>query len=194
VVVSGVPVQSAAAVRPPGLPAGPTADGGRPAAPAAPAARAAGWEPFVAGPLSWMVPAIALQAVVSTFAPLRFVAGGLDPAQAVAAAALILGGGGLIRAAARELEDHATPVCTAQSPTALVATGPYRFSRHPMHLGALAVLAGTATALGTPGAAAVALVFAAWVDRRHSLAEDAALHARFGAAWRAYAERTRRWL
>jgi protein-S-isoprenylcysteine O-methyltransferase Ste14 len=56
------------------------------------------------------------------------------------------------------------------------------------------VLAGTATALGSPVAALVAAGYAAWIDLRQARREDAALHARFGSAWRAYAARTRRWL
>jgi protein-S-isoprenylcysteine O-methyltransferase Ste14 len=153
-------------------------------------------------PLLWLLPAMALQATLAALpTPLSGpLMGALPPAfelslvQALVALALIAGGGWLIKAAADELDWNATPVCVDEPARALVATGPFRLGRHPMYLGAVAVLAGTATALGAPAAALVAAGYAAWIDLRHARREDAALHARFGPAWRAYAARTRRWL
>jgi protein-S-isoprenylcysteine O-methyltransferase Ste14 len=153
-------------------------------------------------PLLWLLPAMALQATLAALpTPLSGpLTGALPPAselslvQGLAALALIAGGGWLIKAAADELEWNATPGCVDEPARALVATGPFRLGRHPMYLGAVAVLAGTATALGAPAAALVAAGYAAWIDLRHARREDAALHARFGPAWRAYAARTRRWL
>jgi len=149
-------------------------------------------------PLLWLLPAMALQATLAALpSPLSGplpAAFELSLVQGLAALALIAGGGGLIRAAAHELDWNATPVCVDEPARALVVTGPFRLGRHPMYLGAVAVLAGTATALGAPVAAGVAAGYAAWIDLRHARREDAALHARFGPAWRAYAARTRRWL
>ncbi len=153
-------------------------------------------------PLLWLLPAMALQATLAALqTPLAGSLMSTLPAafelslgQGLVALALIAGGGWLIKAAADELEWNATPVCVDDPARALVATGPFRLGRHPMYLGAVAVLAGTATALGAPAAALVAAGYAAWIDLRHARREDAALHARFGPAWRAYAARTRRWL
>ncbi|MCZ8099578.1 MAG: methyltransferase [Burkholderiales bacterium] len=144
--------------------------------------------------LMWLLPAIALQATLAAAWPASPATFGLSIAQALASFAAILGGGWLIRAAAVELDWNATPVCVHEPPRALVATGPYRFGRHPMYLGAALLLAGTALALGSPPAGGVAAAYLAWLDLHHARAEDAALHARFGPAWRAYAARTRRWL
>jgi protein-S-isoprenylcysteine O-methyltransferase Ste14 len=144
--------------------------------------------------LMWLLPAIALQALLAAAWPVSPAAFELSPAQALASFAAILGGGWLIRAAAVELDWNATPVCVHEAPRALVATGPYRVGRHPMYLGAALVLVGTALALGSWPAGGVAAAYLAWLDLRHARAEDAALHARFGPAWRAYAARTRRWL
>lgn len=149
--------------------------------------------PAVPAPM-WLLPAIALQSLLAaawSASPSTFE---LSLAQALASFAAILGGGWLIRAAAVELDWNATPVCVREAPRALVATGPYRVGRHPMYLGAALVLAGTALALGSWPAGGVAAAYLAWLDLRHARAEDAALHARFGPAWRAYAARTRRWL
>jgi protein-S-isoprenylcysteine O-methyltransferase Ste14 len=153
-------------------------------------------------PLLWLLPVMALQATLAALpTPLSGPLMGASPAafelslgQGLVALALIAGGGWLIKAGADELEWNATPVCVDDPARALVATGPFRLGRHPMYLGAVAVLAGTATALGAPAAALVAAGYAAWIDLYHARREDAALHARFGPAWRAYAARTRRWL
>jgi protein-S-isoprenylcysteine O-methyltransferase Ste14 len=144
--------------------------------------------------LAWLLPAIALQATLAAAWPAGPSAFGLSVGQALAALAAIAGGGWLIRAAAAELDWNATSACADEAPRALVATGPYRIGRHPMYLGATLVLAGTAVALGSVPAGAVAVGCLAWLDVRHARREDAAMHARFGAAWRAYASRTRRWL
>lgn len=144
--------------------------------------------------LMWLLPAIALQAMLAAAWPASPAAFELSPAEALASFVAILGGGGLIRSAAVELDWNATPVCVHEAPRALVATGPYRAGRHPMYFGAALVLAGAALALGSWWAGGVAAAYLAWLDLRHARAEDAALHARFGPAWRAYAARTRRWL
>ena len=144
------------------------------------------------GPTAWLLPLIGVQVAAATIgAP---VGATLDAWQAIVALALILGGGWAMRSAARELEVHATPVCPDEAARALVVTGPYRIGRHPMYLGAVSVLAGTAAALGSVEAAVVAAGYALWIDRRFARAEDARLEARFGGAWRAWAARTRRWV
>lgn len=155
---------------------------------------------FGATPLLWMMPAIALQSMLMVLEPAAAgLAGpgamaGLSPLQALVALALIGVGTVLIRGGAHELEWNATPVCVDESARALVATGPYRLSRHPMYLGAVAVLLGVAVALGSVLATLVAAGFALWVDLRHARQEDARLRLRFGPSWRAYAARVRRWL
>jgi len=161
---------------------------------AAPAAPPAGADPSspLRGPLGLMLPAIGLQSLT------LLIGSPVDPTlsapQALAAFGLVAGGAWTIRSAARELDWNATPACVDEPARALVTTGPYARSRHPMYLGAVAVLAGVAVVLGSPWAGLVALAYAAWVDRRALRAEDARLAAAFGPAWRAYAARVRRWL
>ena len=75
----------------------------------------------------------------------------------------------------------------------LVTHGPFRFSRHPMYLGMVLVLVGTAMLLGSlsPLAAVGAFV---WVIRRFALVEEQMMAETFGQAYAAYRGRVRRWI
>jgi protein-S-isoprenylcysteine O-methyltransferase Ste14 len=143
-------------------------------------------------PMTWLLPAIAVQAMVTLLEP-RWT-GGLTLVQGLGAFGLTVAGAWLMREAARELDWNATPVCVDEAPRARVATGPYRLSRHPMYLGAVVLLLGVATALGSLFAAAVAIAFGAWLDLCWARPEEDRLGARFGPAWAAYAANVRRWL
>jgi protein-S-isoprenylcysteine O-methyltransferase Ste14 len=78
--------------------------------------------------------------------------------------------------------------------SALVQDGLYRYSRNPMYLGMLLVLAGTAVWLGHVLPFAALPVFTAVVSRRTIRHEEQALEAHFGDAYREYRQRVRRWL
>jgi len=76
----------------------------------------------------------------------------------------------------------------------LVESGPYRFTRNPIYLGLVAMLAGTALALGTlaPWLATVAL--AATLHLRFIRHEERALAASLGEPYERYRRSVRRWL
>lgn len=77
---------------------------------------------------------------------------------------------------------------------AMVEAGPFRFSRNPIYLGFLLVLAGFALRWGDLWAW-VALAAAHLVlDRMVVAREEAYLATRFGAAYAAYRGRVRRWV
>ena len=79
-------------------------------------------------------------------------------------------------------------------PAAVVQDGFYRFSRNPMYLGMLLVLAGIAIWLGNFLALLFAPVFVAIMSRYYIAREEQILDARFGDAYRAYCRRVRRWI
>lgn len=87
-----------------------------------------------------------------------------------------------------------TNIRTFDTPDVLVTEGPFRWSRNPMYLGFAALLLGLAVALGTLTPLLLALVFVIAADRWYIPFEEAAMAATFGDAYRAYADRTRRWL
>ncbi len=79
-------------------------------------------------------------------------------------------------------------------PRLFVASGPYRFLRNPMYVGALLVLTGYGLVARSPSvlglAALAALVFHFFVV----LVEEASLARRFGESYAAYRRVTNRWL
>ena len=114
----------------------------------------------------------------------------------IAALALAAVGGALALAgvaAFRRARTTVNPMAPERA-RALVTGGVYRFTRNPMYLGMLWVLAGWAVWLGNA---------AAWLGLPLSMAlltglqiapEERVLRARFGAEFERYAARVRRWL
>jgi protein-S-isoprenylcysteine O-methyltransferase Ste14 len=76
----------------------------------------------------------------------------------------------------------------------LVITGPYRFTRNPMYLGAILLVLAFALWLGTWWPA-ILLPVVIVVVRRYVIArEERYMRRRFGAAYDDYARRVRRWI
>ena len=78
--------------------------------------------------------------------------------------------------------------------TALVTSGPYRFTRNPMYLGMAFLYAAVALASGVIWALAILPVVIALVDRLVIAREEPYLERKFGHAYRDYRSRVRRWL
>jgi protein-S-isoprenylcysteine O-methyltransferase Ste14 len=100
----------------------------------------------------------------------------------------------LALAAERQFVRAGTPVRPFKEPTTLVTDAAFRFSRNPMYLGLVLVLAGAALLLSSPLALLVAPVYGAWVQARFVAREERQLEQRFGDAYRAYRRRVRRWV
>lgn len=78
--------------------------------------------------------------------------------------------------------------------TRLVTDGLYRFTRNPMYLGMLSFLAGLAVFLGSVSALVPVVLFAWIIDRQFIRNEEKFLAELFGAEYREYRQRVRRWL
>lgn len=78
--------------------------------------------------------------------------------------------------------------------TALVVSGPYQFTRHPLYLSMAAIYAGAA--LGTNAFWALVLLPAAvaLIDRGPMVREERYMERKFGDAYRAYKAKVRRWM
>lgn len=97
-------------------------------------------------------------------------------------------------AADRTFKRRGAPVKPAAAAERLVTDGIFSVSRNPMYAGAVLILVGLALLVGTLPALLVPLVFAVWIDRVFIRFEEDKLADAFGAAWKDYASRVRRWL
>lgn len=119
-----------------------------------------------------------------TFSAPRSVAGGL----------LLVASLGLIAGCARLFKRAGTPVRPTSPSTAVVESGAYRFSRHPMYLGMAGLLAGAALLLGSIAFALACAVFVVVVDLGVARREERYLEAVHGDAYRHYRNQVRRWI
>lgn len=78
--------------------------------------------------------------------------------------------------------------------SALVTSGIYRCSRHPMYLGFLLVLAAWASHLSNLLSLVALPVFVAYMNRFQIDPEERVLRAKFGGVYADYEKSTRRWL
>lgn len=107
---------------------------------------------------------------------------------------LLLAGASLARSFFRALTDAGTTLSPYRSSSALVTAGPYRISRNPGYLGMALVYSGIAVAAGAVWPLATLAPTVAVIDRGVILREERYLESKFGAPYRQYKRRTRRWL
>ena len=78
--------------------------------------------------------------------------------------------------------------------TTLVVAGMYRFSRNPMYLGDVLILAAWALWLANAAAFVFLPLFVAYINRYQIAPEESALESRYGSAYTEYRRAVRRWL
>ena len=83
---------------------------------------------------------------------------------------------------------------TPSNASVLVVNGLYRFSRNPMYLALLLVLAGWALWLGNAANVALVAVFFWYITEYQIKPEEAALKEKFGDEYEQYRKRVRRWI
>ena len=93
----------------------------------------------------------------------------------------------------RLFRKNKTTVKPFEQSSRLITQGPYRFSRHPMYLGMMLILAGLAVLLGTVSPVLV-VPFLFWVSRKFIDIEEKAMKETFGAAYLEYTKQVRRWI
>lgn len=81
-----------------------------------------------------------------------------------------------------------------QNASSLVVEGLNRYSRNPMYVGQLLLLVAWAVMLAHPLSALLPPLFVLYITRFQIVPEERALEARFGAEYRAYRARVRRWI
>jgi len=91
-------------------------------------------------------------------------------------------------------EQLGTTIKPFQEPSRLVVEGAFRYSRNPMYLAMVAILAGVAIVLGSLSPWIVVISFPIVITRRFILAEEAMLSETFGGQYEAYRRTVRRWI
>lgn len=81
-----------------------------------------------------------------------------------------------------------------QATSTIVSTGIYRFTRNPMYLGMLVVLAGWAVFLANAMSFLLLPLFVLYMNRFQIGPEERVLSGRFGSEYAAYIQSVRRWL
>jgi protein-S-isoprenylcysteine O-methyltransferase Ste14 len=109
-------------------------------------------------------------------------------------ALIIVGGMALALWSVKQFMDGDTPVHPRRKPTTLLTDGIYAKSRNPIYLAMVLVALGAAFCFGTLGAfVPVAALF--WILQDLFIAgEEHHIEKNFGDEWKAYAEKTRRWI
>jgi len=109
--------------------------------------------------------------------------------------AVLIGAGlGLAGLAAVQFMARRTTIIPRERPSALVHGGLYRFSRNPIYLGDLMILAGLVLRWDAVPSLLLIPALMLLIERRFILGEETGLRAEFGAEFDAWAARVRRWL
>lgn len=95
---------------------------------------------------------------------------------------------------ARLLARHGTTIMPHRAVSTLVTEGPFRYSRNPIYVSHVALVFGLGLLLGSPFTLLLTPALAFALTRLAIEPEERHLLKKFGAAYRAYMARTRRWL
>lgn len=112
------------------------------------------------------------------------------------ALALVLAGAAIAVTGSRAFKQAKTTAnpLKPQNASTLVTGGIYRFTRNPMYLGVTLVLIGVSFWLWWWPAILGPIVFVGYITRFQIQPEERVLGAKFGAEYKAYCERVRRWV
>jgi protein-S-isoprenylcysteine O-methyltransferase Ste14 len=142
-------------------------------------------------PTAWLLLALAAMVGFHLGLPLTRL---IPPPCHLAGILPLLAGVALNLAADRDFRRAETTVKPFEKSSALLTGGAFRFSRNPMYLGFILLLAAAALLLGSLSCWLVIPPFIWIVWRSYVRHEETMLAGTFGEHWQAYRARTRRWL
>jgi len=93
-----------------------------------------------------------------------------------------------------QFKAHEVAICPTAPTARLITGGLYRWTRNPMYLGMVVMLAGLALAVGTVPFYAAAVALWLIINRHFCPYEERKLRDSFGDEYSRYAARVRRWL
>jgi len=106
----------------------------------------------------------------------------------------LVGGIAMATTASSAFRKAGTPVIPFERSTALITGGLYRFTRNPMYLGMLFIVAGVALLFGSVSPLLPIPLFAWAIQRNFILGEERFLEEIFGERYLGYKRQVRRWL
>jgi protein-S-isoprenylcysteine O-methyltransferase Ste14 len=162
--------------------------------PAGPKVNDTGTAGVVARPPLLFLAALLLGLVLGRVLPLPFAVPDSDLVHWTIASSLMLIGSSLAATGIRNLSRAGTPVPTNKPTRALVTTGLHAWTRNPIYLGLFLVYGGIGIATRSPWVLILMLPLAITIRYGVVGREEAYLERRFGAAYRDYKTRVRRWL
>ncbi|KAB2847565.1 MAG: isoprenylcysteine carboxylmethyltransferase family protein [Hyphomicrobiaceae bacterium] len=118
----------------------------------------------------------------------------IAPSARLAGALLLIAGILLAVFGLLTLSTRRTTFRPDRTPTALVTSGPFRWSRNPIYVADVLVLLGLAGLLGWVWLLLLVVPFVLLLTRLAILPEERLLEAQFGAEFRNYRARVRRWI
>ena len=144
-----------------------------------------------------IIPPVYVYLAIALMAALHFLLPGMDVLDApwifLGAVPLAIGIA-LNLAADGAFKKRGTSVKPLDESAALVTSGAFGVSRHPMYLGFTLILLGIALLAGTLTPFAVVVLFAVFIDAVFIRFEERKMERSFGEEWLAYKRRVRRWL
>jgi protein-S-isoprenylcysteine O-methyltransferase Ste14 len=162
--------------------------------PAGPKVNDTGTAGVVARPPLLFLAALLLGLVSDRLLPLPFAVPDSDLVRWTIASSLMLIGSSLAATGIRNLSRAGTPIPTNKPTRALVTTGLHAWTRNPIYLGLFLVYGGIGIATRSPWVLILMLPLAITIRYGVVGREEAYLERRFGAAFRDYKTRVRRWL
>jgi protein-S-isoprenylcysteine O-methyltransferase Ste14 len=87
-----------------------------------------------------------------------------------------------------------TTVTPFKISTALITTGVFRISRHPMYFGMVLILFGIAILMGSLAPLIIIAIFAILMELVFVRIEEKMLEKQFGLAWATYKNKVRKWV
>lgn len=134
--------------------------------------------------------------VAEAFLPMEFAPFGMIfwPLRLIAGMAIAVGGFFFMMWGHNRFTAIGTPVKTRLPAKELVTGAAYRFSRNPMYVGFVVILAGVGLAANSLPVALSAFVMFLFLDRYVIPREERYLRQRFGGDYEAYSRKVRRWL
>jgi protein-S-isoprenylcysteine O-methyltransferase Ste14 len=146
---------------------------------------------------AWDIPPLYFVVATALMIALHFVTPALRIVPwpwSLAGLVVMVAGVALAIMAERRFKRAGTAVRPFEPSTALVDSGPFRFTRNPMYLGMLLFLAGLFVLLGTLSPLLVIPPFVWLLHARFVVHEEAHMERHFGEHYLDYKRRVRRWL